>query len=85
MKEVDAERLAAEQELGETVEQAPLTEGEIRALIGGLVRLAGAGPEAKKAMYEHMGLRLTYHPKRNAVEIESRPVACTQVRVGGGT
>lgn len=89
MTEVDAERLAAEQELGETVAREPLTEGEIRALIGGvrdgLVRLVGAGPEAKAAMYEHMGLRLTYHSERNAVEIESRPVACTRVRVGGGT
>ena len=89
MKEVDAERLTAEQELTETIERAPLTEGEIRALIGGvrdgLVRLSGASPEQKKAMYEHMGLRLTYQPERNAVEIESRPLACTQVCVGGGT
>jgi hypothetical protein len=61
----------------------------MRALIDtvrdGLIKLSGAGPELRKAMYEHTGLRLTYHPDRNAVEIESRPVACTQVRVGGGT
>jgi hypothetical protein len=32
----------------------------------------------------HMGLRLTYHPERNALEIESRP-ACTTERVGEPT
>jgi len=90
MREVDAERLAAERELGETVAQDPLSEGEIRALIGGvrdgLMKLAtGLSPEQRAIIYQHMGLSLTYHPERNVVEIESRPAACTQVRVGEPT
>jgi len=88
-KEVEAERLAAQRDLGETAPSQPLTDQEVRALIDavreGLIGLAAASPEQKAIMYKHMGLRLTYHPERDALEIESRPVACTQVRVGGGT
>ena len=36
-------------------------------------------------MYATMGLRLTYYPEDDTVDIEARPDACTQVRVGGGT
>jgi site-specific DNA recombinase len=89
MKESEAERLAAELELSETASQDPLSEREIRALIAvvrtSLASLDGADPEVRKTIYQEMGLRLTFHPERNAVEIESRPTACTQVRVGGGT
>jgi site-specific DNA recombinase len=88
-REVEAERLAAQRELGEARPSQPLTDEEVRALIdavrSGLIGLAAASPEQKAAMYQHMGLRLTYHPDRDALEIESRPVACTQVRVGEGT
>lgn len=67
----------------------PLTDEEVRALIDavreGLIGLAAASPEQKAIMYKHMGLRLTYHPDRDALEIESRPVVCTRVRVGEGT
>jgi site-specific DNA recombinase len=89
IKESEAERLAAEVTLAETVTQEPLSGDEIRSLLAlvraGLVNLDEADPEARKAIYQDMGLRLIYHPERNAVEIESRPAACTQVRVGGGT
>jgi len=89
MKESEAERLAAELELAETCSDEPLSEDKIRALVAvvrkGLDSLDQADPEARKTVYQEMGLRLTFHPERNSVEIESRPAACTQVRVGGGT
>jgi hypothetical protein len=86
--EVQAERLQAEREIGETVQSRPLKEVEVRALVesvrAGLVGLAKAPPTQKAAMYATMGLRLTYHPDTGELDIESRPDACTQVRVGGG-
>jgi len=89
MAEVGAERLAAQRELDGTTETAPLTGDEVRALVQlvrkGLIGLAKAPPAQKAAMYATMGLRLTFHPENDTLDIESRPDACTQVRVGGGT
>jgi site-specific DNA recombinase len=89
IKESEAERLTGELDLSETVAHDPLSEREIRALIAAvgssLASLDEADPEVRKAVYQEMGLRLTHHPERNAVEIESRPASCTQVRVEGGT
>lgn len=34
---------------------------------------------------EMLGLRLTYHPEDDSLDVESSPEACTRVRVGGGT
>ena len=89
MNEVEAERMAAELDLGQTATHQPHTTGEIRALVAGvrdgLDMLAAANPEAKQTVYQHMGIKLTYQPDRNVVEVESRPSACTQIGVGGGT
>jgi site-specific DNA recombinase len=89
IREVEAERLAAERELAGTTETAPLTDDEVRALVllvkKGLIGLAKASPAQKAAMYATMGLRLTYHPEDDTLDIEARPDACTRVRVGGGT
>jgi site-specific DNA recombinase len=87
IREVEAERLAAERELAGTTESAPLTDDEVRALVQlvkkGLIGLAKAPPAQKAAMYATMGLRLTYHPEDDTLDIEARPDACTRVRVGG--
>ena len=87
MAEVGAERVAAQRELDGTTETAPLTGDEVRALVQlvrkGLIGLAKAPPAQRAAKYATMGLRLTYHPEDDALDIESRPDACTQVRVGG--
>ncbi|MGO8873381.1 MAG: recombinase family protein [Acidimicrobiales bacterium] len=89
MAEVGAERLAAQRELDGTTETAPLTGDEVRTLVQlvrtGLIGLAKAPPAQRAAMYATMGLRLTYYPEDDTLDIESRPAACTQVRVGGGT
>jgi hypothetical protein len=65
------------------VYKVPIGVEELRALVAAVrptpADLSGAEPEARKAIYQAMVLRLTYHPERNAIAID----ACTQVRVGG--
>jgi hypothetical protein len=46
--------------------------------------LHGADAEQKQKLYAALGLRLTYKPAAGIVVLESRPIACTQVGVGGG-
>jgi len=91
IKEVEADRLAAERELASTASVAqPLSEAEIRALVTSqrkvLRSLAKATPEQRAAIYgETMGLRITYHPAEPGwATVEASP-ACVQVCVGGGT
>ncbi len=88
IREVEAERLAAQRELDGTTETDPMTDDEVRALVHlvkqGLIGLAKAPPAQKAAMYATMGLRLTYDPEPDTLDIEARPDACTRVRVGGG-
>ena len=87
-KEVEAERLAAQRELDGTTETTPMTEDEVRALVSlvkaGLVGLSKASPAQKAAMYRTLGLKLTYHPESDTLDIEARPDAYTRGRVGGG-
>jgi len=81
LREVEAERLAAERELAATKPSSPLSEAEIRALVGSqrrvLQALGNATAEQRAAIYGHtMGLRITYHAERGSLVIEARP-ACT--------
>jgi len=75
MAEVDAERLAAEQELGTTIPKAPLTRSQIKAIVFSLTdhlrMLAQADPATKAELYANLGLRLTYHPDRQTVAVEA--------------
>ncbi len=66
IREVEAERLAAQRELDGTTgpDDAPMTEDEVRALVeqvkAGLVGLATKpSPAQKAAMYRTLGLKLT--------------------------
>ena len=70
MAEVKAERIAAEQAIGETAHRVRASERRRgpHALVGavrdGLIGLTRAPARAQKqAMYVTMGLRLTYHPE----------------------
>jgi len=40
-------------------------------------------PAQKAAMYRTLGLKLTYHPDTDTLDIEARPDAYTRGRVGG--
>jgi len=89
VREVEAERLAAQRELAGTTETDPMTEDEVRWLVeqvkAGLIGLSKAPPAQKAAMYRTLGLKLTYHPDTDTLDIEARPDAYTRGRVGGGT
>jgi len=75
MAEVQAERLAAEQELGFTVAKAPLTRSQIKAIVltldDHLRMLADADPATKATLYANLGIALTYHPHRQIVTVEA--------------
>jgi len=75
MAEVEAERLAAEHELGLTIPKAPLTRSQIKAIVVSLKdhlrMLAEADPAAKAELYANLGVRLTYHPDRQTVSVEA--------------
>ena len=75
--EVQAERLAAEIELGRATGQQSrrLSRDQLAALVNGhgnlLDVLASAAPEDKAEVYRRLGLRLTYDPTRRVVTVES--------------
>ncbi len=85
--EVQAERRMAEGEIHRR-HTAALTEGDIRALVeslGDLVRVLGAAePAQKAALYESLGLSLTYEPSKRRVLVEADLSGVRTVRVGGG-
>ena len=75
--EVQAERLAAEVELGRATGQRirRMSRGQLAALVNGLGNLRGvlatAAPEDKAEVYRKLGLQLTYDPGRRVVTVES--------------
>jgi len=75
MADVEAEGLAAEEELGSTIPKAPLSRSQIKAIVLSLKdhlrTLAGADPAAKADLYANLGIRLAYHPDRQAVAVEA--------------
>jgi len=75
MADVEAEGLAAEEELGSTIPKAPLSRSQIKAIVLSLKdhlrTLAEADPAAKADLYANLGIRLTYHPDRQTVAVEA--------------
>jgi len=49
----------------------------------GLIGLPKAPPAQKAAMCRTLGLKLTYHPDTDTLDIEARPDAYTRGHVGG--
>ncbi len=86
--EVQAERRAAEEGLRRRRPTTGLTEDDIRAMVeslGGLVGVLSAAEPAKKAaLYESLGLTLTYEPSKRRVLVEADLGGVRPVRVGGG-
>jgi hypothetical protein len=75
MAEVQAERLAAERELGQTVRKEPLSPSQIKAIVASLTDhlrvLAEADPATKATLYANLWITLTYHPNRKVVAVEA--------------
>jgi site-specific DNA recombinase len=85
--EVERERKRLERELRGKPVARTLTRGEIKALVRQLndivAVLANANPADKRAIYDELGVNLTYHPDgRVQVGAGGRVL---RVRVGGGT
>ena len=85
--EVERERRSIERDLGRKSTPRKHTKNEIKALIRQLKdivgTLAAAGPEDKRAVYDELGVNLTYHQDgRIHVAAGSRVL---RDRVGGGT
>jgi site-specific DNA recombinase len=88
ISEVQAERQRAEDELRWRRPTAALTEDDIRAMVESLGDLVGvldaADPQKKAALYESLGLALTYEPSKRRVLVEADLGGVRPVRVGGG-
>jgi hypothetical protein len=85
--EVERERRRLKRELGRKPTARKLTKAEIKALVRQLkdvvAVLANADPIDKRAIYDELGVNLTYHPDgRVHVGAGARVLG---VRVGGGT
>ena len=87
-RDVEGQRLAAQRTLAEAAHSA-LTHEEIKTLAGDahrvVCRLTTADPTVKAELYRSLGVRATYLPESNEVDLVARPVACATERVGGGT
>jgi len=87
IREVQAERRRAEEELRHRRPASTLSEEEIRALVANLGILVGvleaAEPQKKADLYESLGLSLTYEPTKQRVLVEADLGGVHMVRVGG--
>ena len=87
ISEVQAERRTAEEALRRRRPAAALTEGDIRAMVESIADLMSvleaAEPAKKAALYESLGLALTYEPSKRRVLVEADLSGVRSVRVGG--
>ena len=87
--EVERERKRLERELGRKPTTNKLTTNEIRALVGRLREivsvLAEASPQDKRAIYDELGVNLTYDPASKTVRAGAGDPGVLRVGVGGGT
>ena len=85
--EVERERRSLERQLGRKSTSRKLTVAEIKALVRELKDIVGvlanADPEDKRAIYDELGVNLTYHPD-GRVHVGAGS-GVLRVRVGGGT
>ena len=74
MREVETERVAVQAKLRSAAGQQTMSREEITAIVtalGDLVKvLADVDPADKMKIYEQLGLRLTYHPSANTLDVE---------------
>jgi len=67
--------------------RTPLSADEIKTFAGDarrvIAKLAKADATLKAELYSSLGVRTTYLPRSNEIELVARPVACATGRVGG--
>ena len=88
IREVQAERRSAEEELRRRRPGPALTEDDIRAMVENVGDLVGvleaAEPQKKAELYESLGLNLIYQPAQRRALVEADLGGVRTVRVGGG-
>ncbi|HVA05340.1 MAG TPA: hypothetical protein VNG12_01225, partial [Acidimicrobiales bacterium] len=90
MRDVQGERLRAEQEIGLAQPAGKVTKKQIRELVQSLqeitAALATADPKIKAEVYDELGISVVYDPTRHVAKLEARPQSpWVTVSVGGGT
>lgn len=87
--EVERDRRRLQRLLDDRSTARSLTTAEIRDLVAQLRNvtsaLAAASPADRRAVYDELGVTLTYHPDRNAVRVGAGAPHVLRVGVGGGT
>ncbi|MFE9533515.1 hypothetical protein [Streptomyces sp. NPDC006691] len=79
INQTQAEKAAAQRQRNETdkAQHAVLTQAQIHELVTQLGNipsaLAAAAPDDVQALYEALGLKLTYYAKERVVTVESQP------------
>ena len=75
--EVNVERIAAQSQLRQATGRTRMTTDEINTLVTGLGHLADvlrrADPADKAAVYQQLGLTMTYEHETHRLQVESRP------------
>ena len=87
--EVEQERKRLERKLGHKPQSRNMTSAEIKALVAQLRDiasvLADATPEDKRAVYDELGVTLSYEPGGQTVQVAAGSPHVLMVGVGGGT
>jgi len=88
-REVQGQRLAAERALAPAAPGSAITPTGLGEAVGDVQRLvrklAKANPTLRAELYQGLGVRATYLPESNEVELIAQPIACATVRVEGPT
>jgi site-specific DNA recombinase len=87
--EVERERQRIERLTGGRPTSRPLTQPEIKALVGQLRDIASilddADPKDRRAVYDELGVTLTYHPDARTVRVGAGAPHVLRVCVGGAS
>ena len=89
ISEVERERQKLQRQLSVRPKNQSMTTTEIRDLVEQLRDIVGvlanASPADRRAVYDELGVSLTYHPETKSIEVGAGAPHVLRVGVGGGT
>ena len=89
ISEVERERQKLQRQLNVRPKNQSMTTAEIRDLVEQLRDIVGvlanASPADRRAVYDELGVSLTYHPETKSIEVGAGAPHVLRVGVGGGT
>ena len=81
ISEVERERQKLQRQLSVRPKNQSMTTTEIRDLVEQLRDIVGvlanASPADRRAVYDELGVSLTYHPETKSIEVRGRSTSCT--------